>query len=81
MYWNFFRRIRLAPHLWLNLSKGGVSVSAGLRGLRATIGPRGRRVTAGLPGTGLSVTHIKSASPKVVRNEGQDLLDKALGRD
>lgn len=81
MYWNFFRRIRLAPHLWLNLSKGGVSVSAGVRGLRATVGPRGKRLTAGLPGTGLSVTHVEPATPKPVSGDGARLLDKALRGD
>jgi hypothetical protein len=35
------------------LSKSGASLSVGRRGGWFTIGPRGRRATVGLPGTGL----------------------------
>ena len=52
----FWRRIRIAPGLTLNLSKSGASVSFGGRGARYTVGPRGRRVTLGMPGTGLFYT-------------------------
>lgn len=56
MAFRFFRRFRLAPGVHLNLSKGGVSVSAGPRGLKTTVGTSGRRFTAGVPGTGLHYT-------------------------
>jgi len=52
----FYRRIRIAPGLRINLSKRGASVSAGGRGHWLTFGPRGERATIGLPGTGLSYT-------------------------
>ena len=52
----FYRRIRIAPGLRINLSKRGASVSAGGRGHWLTFGPRGERATVGLPGTGLSYT-------------------------
>jgi Protein of unknown function (DUF4236) len=52
----FHRRFRIAPGFTLNLSKRGVSVSAGVRGAHVTFGRCGRRVTIGLPGTGLSAT-------------------------
>jgi hypothetical protein len=48
----FWRRVRVAPFLRLNLSKSGVSISAGKRGAWLTIGRRSR-ATVGLPGTGL----------------------------
>ena len=51
----FQRRIGIAPGLRLNLSKSGVSLSAGVKGLHTTIG-RAPRVTIGLPGSGLSYT-------------------------
>ena len=52
----FQRRIRIAPGIRLNLSKSGIGVSAGVRGLRVGLDSRGRPYgSAGLPGTGLSV--------------------------
>lgn len=52
----FFRRIRLAPGLSLNLSKRGGSLSFGPPGLKYTVGTSGTRRTVGLPGTGLYYT-------------------------
>ena len=76
---NFFRRVRILPGLWLNLSKGGMSTTVGVRGLKATFGRNGDRVTAGLPGTGLSVTETLGAGRvEAADDEGQALLDKAL---
>lgn len=49
-----FRRIKIAPGITLNLSKSGLSASAGVRGARVTLGPRGVRRTVGIPGTGIS---------------------------
>jgi hypothetical protein len=56
MPWRFYRRLRLARGLTLNLSKRGASVSAGRRGARVTFGRRGTRTTTSLPGTGISYT-------------------------
>ncbi len=56
-YLRFYRRIPIIPRLlYLNLSKGGVSVSIGKRGWTVTFGRYGVRFTVGLPGTGLFVT-------------------------
>ena len=67
MSFRFFRRIRIAPGVTLNLSKSGASVSVGPRGAKFTVGPRGTRATLGLPGTGLSYSvsnpHRKLARP------------------
>jgi hypothetical protein len=49
----FWRRIRIAPGLRVNLNKSGASVSVGRRGAWATFGPQGQRATVGLPGLGL----------------------------
>ncbi|MCC5988321.1 MAG: DUF4236 domain-containing protein [Pararhodobacter sp.] len=56
MPFRFWRRIRLAPGVTLNLSKSTASLSLGPRGAKYTISPRGNRATAGLPGTGLFYT-------------------------
>ncbi len=52
----FWRRIKLAPGVTLNLSKAGGSLSFGPRGAKMTAGSRGRRVSLGIPGTGLFYT-------------------------
>lgn len=53
----FYRRVKIFPGVTLNFSKSGMSVSIGFRGFHYTFGGRrGSRVTAGLPGTGLSYT-------------------------
>ena len=49
----FYRRVRLIPGLRVNASRSGLSLSVGHRGAWYTIGPHGRRVTLGLPVTGL----------------------------
>lgn len=59
----FFRLRRskqIIPGLRMNLSKSGISLSAGVRGAHYTVGPRGRRTTIGLPGSGVSYTTYSS---------------------
>lgn len=65
MSYRFFRRLRVAPGLTVNLSKSGPSLSVGTRGAHVTFGgSRGRRTTIGLPGTGLYWTTVqRQASP------------------
>jgi hypothetical protein len=54
MGWRFQWRPRLGP-FQLNFGKRGVSsVTMGRRGAHLNLSPRGRRVTVGLPGSGLS---------------------------
>jgi len=48
MAFRFWRRIRIAPGVTLNLSKSGGSLSFGPRGAKFTIGPRGNRATVGI---------------------------------
>lgn len=54
MAFRFFRRIKIAPGISLNLSKSGVSTSIGPRGAKLTLGRRGVSQSVGIPGTGLS---------------------------
>ena len=53
MAWNFRKRIKIAPGIHLNLSKGGISTSIGPRGAKVTIGKNGTYLNKGVPGTGL----------------------------
>ncbi|NOZ86954.1 MAG: DUF4236 domain-containing protein [Deltaproteobacteria bacterium] len=64
MSFRFFKRIKLAPGITLNLSKSGGSLSFGPRGAKFTIGPRGQRTTFGIPGTGLFYTTNVSTKGK-----------------
>jgi len=56
MSFRFWRRIRIAPGVTLNLSKSGGSLSFGPRGAKFTVGSRGKRATVGIPGTELFYT-------------------------
>ena len=67
----FWRRLRIAPGVTLNLSKSGASVSAGPRGAKVTVGRLGIRRTIGIPGTGVYAT---SQSPLARRSEWRALV-------
>ena len=56
-----YRRVRVLPWLRVNLSKSGAAI--GRRGAWYTVGPRGRRVTVGLPGTGIYWTESYPPAP------------------
>src|SRR6056297_3653120 len=74
MSFRFWRRIRLAPGVTLNLSKSNASLSFGPRGAKYTISPLGNRATVGLPGTGLFYTvhdrgGARRAAPKIAARD------------
>ena len=58
MGYRFWKRVKIAPGLTLNLSKSGWSISVGPRGAKLTISPRGKRITVGIPGTGFFYTTV-----------------------
>lgn len=62
----FQRRIRVAPGISLNLNKKSVSASFGRRGAHLTIGPKGRRATVGLLGTGLYYTSYQKGKAGIL---------------
>lgn len=79
MGFRFQRRVRLGKHVTLNLSKGGVSTSLGVRGARVTVGRSRVRKTVGLPGTGLSFTETSSTRvPASQSADGDGNLGSAL---
>jgi hypothetical protein len=57
-----FRRRIGFPGLHINLSRSGVSLTAGVPGLRVTMGKR-PAVSVGLPGTGISYRESLSSTP------------------
>ncbi|KMY53333.1 hypothetical protein AC623_04445 [Bacillus sp. FJAT-27231] len=61
----FRKSFKIAPGVRINVSKRGIGVSAGVRGLRYSINSSGqRRTTASLPGTGISYTHTSGSGRK-----------------
>ena len=63
------QRIRVLPGVHLNVSLSGVGVSVGGRGFHAGVTARGQKyVSAGLPGTGLSVRQygpVQHSTPRL----------------
>jgi hypothetical protein len=59
MGFRFRRSVKLFPGLRLNFGKRGISASIGVRGVHVTYRPTGTRTTVGLPGSGLSYTHLE----------------------
>jgi len=76
MVLRFYRRVSLIPGLRVNLSRSGASLSIGHRGLWYTIGHHRRRVTVGLPGTGLYWTEKipEHAAPPHAGNQAAFVL-------
>ncbi len=66
----FWRRIRIFPHVSLNISKTGFSITIGRRGINWTIGKKGHTASVGLPGTGLS--YRKHISHSKLKNHPKD---------
>ena len=73
----FTRCLSLIPGLRLNLYKSDASLSIGHRGAWYTIGPRGRRVTLGLPGTGLYWTELRPPGQFITRIGHPSLLPQS----
>lgn len=53
MAWNYRKRIKIAPGVHVNLSKGGMSTSIGPKGAKVTFGKNGAFLHTSIPGTGL----------------------------
>lgn len=49
----FRKRVKIAPGIYVNLSKSGVSTSIGPRGAKVSFGQNGTYINTGIPGTGL----------------------------
>lgn len=53
MAWNFRRRKKIAPGVYINMSKKGISTTVGPKGASMTFGPNGTYMNTSIPGTGL----------------------------
>ena len=73
----FWRRVRIAPGVTINLSKSGASVSVGPRGAKLTVGRRGVRQTLGIPGTGFYATR-QLGGPPASRPAAPSLEEQAV---
>ncbi|MFP4521141.1 MAG: DUF4236 domain-containing protein [Fibrobacterota bacterium] len=72
MGFRFYRRMKIAPGLTVNLSRSGPSLSFGPRGAKVTAGKKGVRKTVGIPGTGLFYTEHSSNSKKKGRSRNKE---------
>ena len=54
MAWNYRKRVKLFPGVYLNFSKGGISTSVGPKGAKVTFGKDGTFLNTSIPGTGLN---------------------------
>ncbi len=67
----FRKRVKLAPGFSLNVSKKGLGLSAGPKGLKTSISAQGRITgSAGIPGSGISYRKTLSGSGNVTSSEG-----------
>ena len=70
----FQKSVKIIPGLRVNLSKSGLGVSVGGRGLHAGVDAKGRNYTnIGLPGTGLSARQFHHNT-----NRSQSNLQRAV---
>lgn len=53
MAWNYQKRVKIMPGVHLNLSKGGITTSIGMRGASVTFGKSGTYLSTSVPGLGL----------------------------
>ncbi|MCF0186081.1 MAG: DUF4236 domain-containing protein [Bacteroidaceae bacterium] len=52
MAWNYRKRVKVAPGVFMNISKKGISTTIGVRGASMTFGKNGTYMNTGIPGTG-----------------------------
>ena len=53
MAWYFRRRKKIAPGVYINMSKKGISTTVGPKGASMTFGPNGTYMNTSIPGTGM----------------------------
>ncbi len=52
MAWRYSKRVKVAPGVFMNISKNGINTSIGVRGASMTFGNNGTYLNTGIPGTG-----------------------------
>jgi hypothetical protein len=77
MGWRFHRRFKIFPGVSVNLSRSGISTSVGVKGARVTLGHGQVRETVGIPGTGISYTHVEGSHHQTaVKAPGHEQLQQ-----
>ena len=67
----FRKRVKLAPGLSLNVSKKGLGLSAGPKGLKGSVSAQGRITgSAGIPGSGISYRKTLSGASNELSSDG-----------
>lgn len=79
MAWNYRKRIKIAPGIHLNLSKGGVSTSIGPKGAKISIGKNGTYLNTSIPGTGLYSRQKISSNRSMLNNDTDIKGDQTMG--
>jgi len=83
MGFRFRRSIRILPGIRVNIGKRGVSTSIGVRGAHVTVGHGKVRETVGIPGSGLSYTHVsateKPSAPTSITPMSKPSATRGLG--
>ena len=75
MGWNYRKSVNLGGGLRLNFSKSGIGISGGVKGFRVSKGPRGTRLNASIPGTGIYYT--KKLFGKKKNNDEKRVYDNS----
>ena len=78
-----WRRIRIAPGVTINVSKGGISTSLGVRGAHVTFNKHGVRKTVGLPGSGIFYSDFQryDTAPQAPQNTQYPPANLGVSRD
>ena len=73
----FRKRVKLAPGLSLNVSKKGLGLSAGPKGVKTSISAQGRITgSAGIPGSGISYRRTLSGSSNTSSEGGYETFSE-----
>lgn len=77
MGFGFRKSFKIAPGVRVNVGKNSVGISAGVKGLRYSVNSRtGSRMTASIPGTGLSYTTSGGRSRKTSAYQRQAEINR-----
>jgi len=82
MGFRFQKSISIGKLFRINLSKSGIGFSGGFKGFRIGAGPRGKKATFSLPGTGLSyVKHFGGKKKKKDEKDEKDPKPQAFTKE
>lgn len=76
----FHKSIKLGKLLKLNINKGSISLTAGVKGAHVTVNNKGKKTASvGIPGSGLSYQKTLGSSKKKTKSKKENgILDNIL---